>query len=226
MSEAASSAIERLREKLIDLSASNRLLNFRHGTGISGSQSVLRFVDKYPNQFFTRLQDQKSFIVQPVPPPTERELRDFYRGADSIPGLEGDNERNRARPDPARWAKYLGWDVDYELPVETDESDGEDRRENGRIQTLLYPEQLETRLRRLRSNARLAIEESGSNMLFLVFGFLEWIDNQLHSGTKTVVLITPPSFSCLPPSIRRRARAAFAASRSRGLEKTSSQICP
>jgi very-short-patch-repair endonuclease len=66
--------------------------------------------------------------------------------------------------------------VGHELPVDTDESDGDDRRDNGRIRALLYPEQLEARLRRLRSNARLAIEESGSNMLFLVFGFLEWLD--------------------------------------------------
>jgi very-short-patch-repair endonuclease len=176
MSEAAAAAIERLREKLIDLSASNRLLNFRHGAGVSGSQSVLRLVGKSPNQLFARLQDQKNFIVQPVSAPSERELRDFYREPGSIPGLESENERNRARPDAARWAKYLGWDVDYELPVETDEADGEGRRESGRIRTLLFPEQLEARLRRLRSNARLAIEESGSNMLFLVFGFLEWVE--------------------------------------------------
>ena len=58
--------------------------------------------------------------------------------------------------------------------MDTDDPEPGDHRGNGRVRTLLYPEQLEARLRRLRSNARLAIEESGSNMLFLVFGFLEW----------------------------------------------------
>ena len=176
MSEAASAAIERLRAKLIDLSASNRLLNFRHGTGVSGSQSVLRFVGKPPNQLFARLQDQKSLTVQPVPSPSERELRDFYHEPGIVPGLESDNTRSLARPDAARWAKYLGWDVEYELPTEGDEPDSEDHRNNGRVRSLLFPDQLESRLRRLRSNARLAIQESGSNMLFLVFGFLEWIE--------------------------------------------------
>jgi uncharacterized protein DUF4011 len=129
MSEAAAAAIERLREKLIDLSASNRLINFRHGADISGSQSVLLFVGKSPNQLFARLQDQKNFIFQPVPAPTERELRDFYREPGSVPGLEGDDARNRTRPEAARWAKYLGWDVDYELPVETDDgTSGGDHR--------------------------------------------------------------------------------------------------
>jgi hypothetical protein len=174
MSEAAAAAIERLREKLIDLSASNRLLNFRHGGGVSGSQSVLRFVGKSPDQLFTRLQDHKSFVVQAAPAPSDPDLREFYRESGSVPGLENEDERNHARPDAARWAKYLGWDVSYELPVDTDESETDNHRDNGRVRTLLYPEQLEARLRRLRSNARLAIAESGSNMLFLVFGFLEW----------------------------------------------------
>jgi very-short-patch-repair endonuclease len=174
MSEATAAAIERLREKLIDLSASNRLLNFRHGAGVSGSQSVLRLVGKSPDQLFSRLQDQKSFVAQPVPVPSDRELREFYRESGGIPGLENEDERSRARPDAARWAKYLGWDASYELPVDADGSETDGHRGNGRVQALLYPEQLEARLRRLRSNARLAIEESGSNMLFLVFGFLEW----------------------------------------------------
>jgi very-short-patch-repair endonuclease len=182
MSEAAAAAIERLREKLIDLSSSNRLLNFRHGAGVSGSQSVLRFVGKSPDQLFSRLQDQKTFIIEPVPAPSDREIREFYHEGGALPGLESEDERNRVRPDAPRWARYLGWDVAYELPLDADASDTDGHRANGRVQALLYPEQLDTRLRRLRSNARLAIEESGSNMLFLVFGFLEWSEKSL--GTR------------------------------------------
>jgi len=176
MSEAVEAAIERLREKLIDLSASNRLLNFRHGAGTAGSQSVLRFIGKPPDQVFARLRDLKSLYVEPAPEPTTRELVDFYRDPGGIPGLESDDARNRSRPDSARWAKYRGWDVDYELPIETDDNDQEGRPADNRIRALLYRDQLEARLRRLRSNARLAVEESGSNMLFLTLGFLEWRD--------------------------------------------------
>ena len=75
MSEAAAAAIERLREKLIDLSASNRLINFRHGVGVSGSHSVLRFVGKSPDQLFARLQNQKSLVIQPVPASLQRRVR-------------------------------------------------------------------------------------------------------------------------------------------------------
>jgi hypothetical protein len=175
MSDAVEAAIERLREKLIDLTANNRLLNFRHGAGSSGSQSVLRFVGKPPDQIFARLRDQKSFYVEPIPEPTTKELADLYREPGGIPGLESDDARNRSRPDPARWAKYRGWDASFELPVD-DDADQEDRHADNRIRTPLFPDQLEARLRRLRSNARLAVEESGSNMLFLALGFLEWRD--------------------------------------------------
>jgi Protein of unknown function (DUF4011) len=175
MTDAVEAAIEALRAKLIDLTANNRLLNFRHGAGTAGTQSVLRFVGKPPNKIFTRLRDQKGFYVQPVPEPTPRELADFYREPGGIPGLEGDDARNRSRPDPARWAKYSGWDADFELPVE-DDAELEGRNADNRIRTLLFPDQLEARLRRLRSNARLAVEESGSNMLFLALGFLDWRD--------------------------------------------------
>jgi very-short-patch-repair endonuclease len=175
MTDAVEAAIEALRAKLIDLTANNRLLNFRHGGGAAGTQSVLRFVGKPPNKIFTRLRDQKSFYVQPVPEPTPRELADFYREPGGIPGLESDDARNRSRPDPARWAKYIAWDAEFELPVE-DDAELEGRNADNRIRTLLFPDQLEARLRRLRSNARLAVEESGSNMLFLALGFLDWRD--------------------------------------------------
>jgi hypothetical protein len=176
MSDAAAAAIERLRDKLIDLSASNRLLNFKHPAGVSGSQSALRFVGKPLDQLFTRLRDQKSLIVEPVPPPSDRDLRQFYSGAGNIPGLQSEDARNLSKPDPERWARYLGWDVSYELPVSAEDSDGDHHQQSGRVRTLLYPDQLEVRLRRLRSNARLAIEESGSNMLFFAVGFLEWYE--------------------------------------------------
>jgi hypothetical protein len=175
MTDAVEAAIQALREKLIDLTAGNRLLNFRHGSGTSGTQSVLRFVGKPPDKIFSRLLDQKRFSVQPVPEPTSRELADLYREPGGIPGLESDDARNRSRPDPARWAKYIGWDAEFELPVE-DDPDLEGRNADGRLRSLLFPDQLEARLRRLRSNARLAVEESGSNMLFLALGFLEWRD--------------------------------------------------
>lgn len=176
MSDAVADAIERLQEKLIDLSARNPLLNFRHPAGVTGSQSVLRLVGKTPDFLFSRLHEQRFFTFEPVPEPTQAELDRFYHEPGEIPGLASEDARNRARPDAPRWARHLGWeDISPELPVEAAEGEEEGRRAS-RVRVLLFPDQLEARLRRLRANARLALQESGSNMLFLAFGFLEWQD--------------------------------------------------
>ena len=176
MSEAAAAAIERLRERLVDRTANNRLLNFRQGANVSGVPSILKVVGEPLNRLFARLQEQKPLTFEPVPVPSEREIRAFYRGSGAISLGESEDERSRTRPDAARWAEQQGWDVSYELPTERDAS--ADGRPSGdaALRVLLYPDQLEARLRRLRSNARLAMEESGSNLLFMVFGFLQWGD--------------------------------------------------
>jgi very-short-patch-repair endonuclease len=185
MSESVAAAITRLREKLIDLSARNPLLNFRHGAGTSGSQSVLRLVGKTPDFLFSRLHEQKYFYFEPVPEPTRAELDRFYHEPGNIPGLESEEARNRTRPDAPRWARHLGWeDVSHELPAEAAEGEEEGPQAN-RVRVLLFPDQLEARLRRLRANARLALQESGSNMLFLAFGFLEWQDRPAGARADT-----------------------------------------
>ena len=66
------------------------------------------------------------------------------------------------------------------------------RYDDRRVQTLLYRDQLEARARRLRSDARLAIEESGTNILFLAFGFLEWSDERETGRSHLAPLILVP----------------------------------
>jgi thymidylate kinase len=51
-----------------------------------------------------------------------------------------------------------------------------DKHQDNKLQTLLYPEQLDKVVRRIQSEARTAVEESGINMLFLCLGFLKWSD--------------------------------------------------
>ncbi|MGH7098647.1 MAG: DUF4011 domain-containing protein, partial [Stellaceae bacterium] len=183
MPEAVAAAIEELRKKLIDLTPKNPLLNFRHGAGGGGSQSVLRLVGKTPDFLFSRLHEQKFFAFEPVPEPASRELDRFYQKQGELPGLESgspcaetpnEDARTRRPPDAVCWAGHLGWeDISPELPEQPAEGEEEGQR-GSRVRVLLFPDRLEARLRRLRANARLALQESGSNMLFLAFGFLEW----------------------------------------------------
>ncbi|RYE72285.1 MAG: DUF4011 domain-containing protein, partial [Hyphomicrobiales bacterium] len=80
-------------------------------------------------------------------------------------------------PKPEEWAQHVGINVSFELPLDQGEQ-LERNHSDAQIQTLLYPASLETRLRKLRSDASTAIEETGTNFLHLAFGFLDWKEGE------------------------------------------------
>ena len=197
MKDGIGRALENLRAKLIDLTANNRLLNFKHGSGVSGSQSVLRIIDELPDQLWNRLVADKRLIFDPVPEPGRSDLERYHRRNDALPGLETPDARDNRRPkDAAVWANWIWSDgsrhIDYNLPLALDGDELDGRHADNRIQTLLYPDQLDARLRKIRSSAKLAMDESGFNLLFLAFGFLEWVDRpRAGSGESAKTYIAP-----------------------------------
>lgn len=146
-------AIERLRTRLLDLSARNRLLNYLHPKG-----RCIQIADEPNiNLVFDRLYvDGKGVPLKYVPDPPP----DSYEGK---------------RPDARLFAARLGISTSHEF---TQNSTGVDGRRLHGIQTLFFPADLERQLRKLASEAKSAIEETGTNMLFLVFGFLEFYDSE------------------------------------------------
>ncbi|KQT47560.1 hypothetical protein ASG43_10800 [Aureimonas sp. Leaf454] len=163
------SIIEEMRTRLLDLSGSNRLLNFR-----ASSTNCLRIVDELPDQLFAGLLAGKSFTFVPVPEPTERDIVRWHEQRTAAPRASVD-PATLAPPKPEEWAQQFGTDVSFELPL--DQGDPLERHHSDwQIQTLLYPAQMETRLRKLRSDASTAVEETGTNFLHLAFGFLDWKD--------------------------------------------------
>ena len=160
-------AIERLRTRLLDLSARNRLLNYRHPKGrcvqIADQPSI--------NLVFDRLHvDGKGvpFKYVPEPPPDTNEGK---------------------RPEAKLYAPRIGISASFEFPPNPSGSNG--HRLHG-IQTLLYPADLERQLRKIASEAKTAIEETGSNMLFLVFGFLEFYDSEDSERPMLAPLLSLP----------------------------------
>jgi transcription elongation GreA/GreB family factor len=144
-------AIERLRTRLLDLTSRNRLLKYRHPKG-----RCVQIADKPNiNLVFNRLYaDGKGVPFRYVPEPSP----DTYEGK---------------RPDAKLHAARLGISTSYEFAPNSEGSHGHRLHS---IQTLLYPAELERQLRKLASAAKTAVEETGTNMLFLVFGFLEFYD--------------------------------------------------
>jgi hypothetical protein len=146
-------AIEKLRTRLLDLSGRNGLLNFRHPRG-----RCLQFIDSPNlNLVFERLYGEaKSIPIKPIPEPNILE----YEGK---------------RPEAKVYADGLGFDTSVEFEPNGESARG--HRVHG-IQTLLYPPDLEKQLRKISGEAHTAIEETGSNMLFMIFGFLEFYESE------------------------------------------------
>lgn len=67
--DAARQALENLRMRLLDLTARNRLINFRHTKGAS-----LRIIDELPDQLVETLLAETEMRFQAVPEPTRDQL--------------------------------------------------------------------------------------------------------------------------------------------------------
>ncbi|MCU7926725.1 MAG: DUF4011 domain-containing protein [Candidatus Thiodiazotropha sp. (ex Dulcina madagascariensis)] len=178
-------ALENLRMRLLDLTARNRLINFRHTK--TGS---LRVIDELPNQLVETLMAETEMRFAAILEPTEEELI-------SAGYLELDEECQQVvqlRNDPSaeEWAKELGFDTSYEVP-ESSANDGSDKHTDNAIQILLYPYEMEARLKSLLQTAESAIQEMGANILYLAFGFLEWYESTSSDSSRIAPLFLMPA---------------------------------
>ena len=97
----------------------------------------------------------------------ERELRNKVRAQLGLPPRPARADVNRAEH-----ARLLGIDPNPELQPERCKPSHEDYS----LQTLKYPDELESVMEKISNDARLAEQEMGVSTLFLAFGFLEWYE--------------------------------------------------
>lgn len=172
--------ITELRRRLLDLTARNSLLNYRHPVG-----SSVRVVDECPGQVVEALTQQGSFSFEPVPRPSQVELlNEGYIKVDP----ESGEEISRTAPTPEAWARHKGINTSYELPEGASGTQHQDRK----LQTLLFPDELESRLRAIRTRADGATTEMGCHILFLAVGFLEWYEREDSDQSRLSPLYTIP----------------------------------
>jgi hypothetical protein len=157
--------LQQLRHKLLDLTGRSKLLNFHHNTS-----NCLRAVDELPDlQAASRRQEtlfqSGSATLRNV---TSKSTTPVTRVCHAL----GPCPRNWNDHPPRNGPGASALSVKYELVDTADIR--EPKHDDDYIQTLHYPESLAALLRKLQSDARTAIEESGVNMLYLVFGFLDW----------------------------------------------------
>jgi very-short-patch-repair endonuclease len=218
--EAPSRLLERMRLRLLDLSARNPLLNYTHPRA-----SSLRIVDEIPTVVLDALITGRSYRFAPLrsanaPAPVgDPAPRAFARRRNGngkaaaasseapSPTAEADALSERERREAARvaraereeklgaLAKELGIDPSYDLQAAP--ASEVPRHADTRLQTLLTPDELETRLQKMQASAVTAIQESGANMLHLLFGFVEWTDVAGEKSRSAPLVLLPVTMSRL-----------------------------
>lgn len=175
-------SLEAIRKRLLDLTSRNSLLNYRHP-----KSSCVRLVDELPDQIYQVLQENKKFTFIPTPEPTEKGLID----AEFIKiDVEKKQKVVVEYPSAEKWAKHIDIATAYDLPESPTSND--DRHTDTNLQTLLYAPELEARLRKIRVSSESAIEETGSNILYLALGFLEWYESRESDIVRLAPLFTIP----------------------------------
>jgi hypothetical protein len=165
-----SEALAKLRLRLLDLTARNRLLNFKPSAGKS-----LQFVEGRLETCYQKLVESPDRRIQLHSIPTPR-------NSEFVEKLG-----RRVRPEVRDYAKLLG----FPTSVDLSEVPRTEKELIG-LRALFYPDDFERQCRKLSTAARTAIEETGANMLFLLLGFLEYPEAPGAGKTLVAPLVPVP----------------------------------
>jgi very-short-patch-repair endonuclease len=200
--------IRRFQDRLLDLTARNRLLNFKFS---ERSRTQIRIVNDSPNRIYKRLSEGRRLELRSLPepdgtPPDEgsehfqqmlmemRSTDEEYQNA--IATVNGENPeqvqaierqlRDRVR-DRLKLPRLLKPSI---YPTPQQQAQGLDINPaydllvsvsgtaSNNLQTLLFPKDFERKASGLLDGARTSLQETGLNTLFLSFGMLEWFESE------------------------------------------------
>lgn len=164
-----------MRQKLLDLTHRNRLLNYKE------SVRSIRIIDELPDEVFSLLvSDGKGMEFLPIP--ESQEQKENQEQPPLLSTTTPSNvQKNSIQQDEV--------DRRNELP---DPTHKKKRHQDTRLQTPFTAQLLERRCKRLLNESRTAIEETGSNLLHLAIGFLEWYEDDTSTEINRAPLILVP----------------------------------
>ncbi|MDD3056600.1 MAG: DUF4011 domain-containing protein [Aliarcobacter sp.] len=209
--------IEELRNKLIDTSRRNKLINYKR----QNKSKNLQIIDESAEFIYNYLvKDEGKFKFKFIPEPSisksdlekfddeikefKEELKIATKNEDQekksqlrllIDGLEEEKAelQKQALLTAEERAKELGYDISKELPeIDLSSSDVDEKHTDDSLQTLHYPNEMEKILTSLERDAKTIIEETGSNMLYLILGLLKWKEAKNSDEYINSPLITIP----------------------------------
>jgi very-short-patch-repair endonuclease len=139
------------------------------------ARSSLRIVDVDLEVVYQNLLDDKEFPFVYVPQPNKEEIAELGE-----------------KPAAKDYAEEQGWPTSYDLVKGVGQATC--------LPVLHYQEDFETIIRKIGTTARTAIEESGANILHLVFGFLEWRESDDSTQIRQAPLLVVPVSLITPKS--------------------------
>ena len=162
------------RQKLLDLSMRNRLLNFK-----PSKTSTLQIIDEIPCEIFDLLVlQEKKLEFKPIPSQKDDKsvlaLVDTNQSSDDIDATLSAEERHEL----------------WSLPDILSEDEG--RHTDKFLQTLLESEPLQKRLFQIYQKSSSITEEQGYTVLFLALGFLKWKESEAALATRLAPLVLVP----------------------------------
>jgi Protein of unknown function (DUF4011) len=168
--------IEEVHKKLVEEEASLRILPLDEPDDMPPEERTEDYVSAFQHakvsdiEYLTKLEvlDSQGRDDEITLSRLERELRDNVRSQLGLPPRPKKAEINRAEH-----ARSHGIDPNPELQTKISKVSHSDQA----LQTLKFPDELESILEKISSDARLAEQEMGLSTLFLAFGFLEWYDS-------------------------------------------------
>jgi very-short-patch-repair endonuclease len=163
-SELTRKALLKVRQKLLDLSKRNRLLNFKE------TARSIRIINGIPEQAF------KTLVT---------ETKGMSLLYDEGGGIEESSEISQGEF-AIRANDSIQFDKDEKKQID------QNQHYDLNLQTPYTATILERRCGRLLKDARTAIEETGSNFLFLSIGFLEWYEDDESDISYRAPLILIP----------------------------------
>ena len=210
--EFALDKLEALRERLLDLTSRNRMINSNFN---ASTKQHFRIIDEVPQQIFESL-TKSSMIFKPLPPieeepaderkPNFQSKLQFAIHSDleyqvKLKEIRGDVEKEelllRELKDKLRsemgLPPFKGKNISIKEHARNNginpdfdlpsDVTGEKKYQDNKIQTIYLQDQLKSYLNTIFRNFRSSQKESGVNTLYFCFGFLEW-DPSVSGGSK------------------------------------------
>ncbi len=169
-------AIEAVRRGLESLR--RRLLDLTNRNRLISfrhGRTSLRIVNVDLETLYKSLLDERTIPFMPVPEPPDEQF-----------------ELLAEKPSAKDYAEEIGWNTDFERTLGEGQSDC--------LPVIHYQDDFEIIIRKIGTSARTALEESGTNILHLIFGFLEWRESDDSSLIRQSPLLAIPVTIITPKS--------------------------